>query len=256
MVARAPEHPRASAALAGLSLATQLGLAATDGIPIVKLILGVASRIVTLVEKIEKDRDALHSLAERAQRLAQRLAAVASKHDPNDKILASLENIYRALRAIESWVEKHAAKPRLRKAISYLLSVSKDVDRLSQDLQTTVDDFLVLAALDTNARVQVNSRYLGKFQLIHDSDVDKEELIAEHTFERSGYNVKCYCAQIEGSETGRVYAVRYFERKAPAEATGVMDCPGDFKQRLRAHDRVLQEISYANAPVIQSWPRH
>ncbi|EJD46706.1 hypothetical protein AURDEDRAFT_164159 [Auricularia subglabra TFB-10046 SS5] len=137
-----PGYPRASAALAAIGLTVQVAAAATDGVPVVKQILGVVLRIVTLVEKFEKDRDVLHSLADRARRTAQKLQAVLSRHEPGAEIADSLENIHGALRSIETWLEKHAQKSRLRKVLGYIYTVSRDVDRLAQDLQSAVEDFM------------------------------------------------------------------------------------------------------------------
>ncbi|EJD46673.1 hypothetical protein AURDEDRAFT_164129 [Auricularia subglabra TFB-10046 SS5] len=94
MPLRAVNLSRSSAALTGLSLAANIAHEATDGVPVVNQILGVVLRIVILAEKVERDREALHSLAERSQKIAQRIQDVLSSREPSEGILRSLEGVH------------------------------------------------------------------------------------------------------------------------------------------------------------------
>ncbi|EJD46719.1 hypothetical protein AURDEDRAFT_164172 [Auricularia subglabra TFB-10046 SS5] len=204
MPSQMTEYPRASAALAGLGLTTQIALAATDGVPIVKQIVGVVARIVILAQEIEAHRDALHALAENARSMGRRVEAVAAEHEMEGEMLSTLESLYRVLSSVETLLAKHNAKPRFQKALSYVFTVKGQVDRLNQELSRAVQEFLLVAALDTNGRVKQNSRCIGKFRLLHDFEVDKLEVIAQDKRRDSLFNVKYYTARIEGC--GPVFA--------------------------------------------------
>ncbi|EJD46736.1 hypothetical protein AURDEDRAFT_164188 [Auricularia subglabra TFB-10046 SS5] len=175
----AAAHPRASAALAVVGLTTQIAFAGTDGIPIVKQIVGVAARIVTLAQDIEARRDALHTLVENARGLARTVAAVTSDREIEGEILVRLEALHCVLRSIETLLSEHTAKTRFQRALSYAFSVQKHIDRLRHELSCTLNEFLLVAALDTNNRVKDSARCIGKFRVLRDFEVDKLELVAE-----------------------------------------------------------------------------
>lgn len=61
--------------------------------PIVKQTLGAAVRIIALVEKIDKDREALHVLVDKSLQLSQRVRDVMDGRTPDNKIAASLERV-------------------------------------------------------------------------------------------------------------------------------------------------------------------
>lgn len=187
MTLRASDYPRASAALAGLSLTTQIAVAATDGIPIVKQVLAVVSRIVTLAEDIDQRREALHALADSARTLGQRIEAVVSDRELEGEMLQSVEAVHTVLRSIEAFFNKHRAKTRVQRALSYALTTSKHITGLSQELSGAVQNFLLIAALDTNTRVRENARCIGQFRLLHEYEVEKLEHISEFTSE-PGHN--------------------------------------------------------------------
>ncbi|EJD46727.1 hypothetical protein AURDEDRAFT_164180 [Auricularia subglabra TFB-10046 SS5] len=175
MPSQVTEYPRASAALAGLGLTTQLALAATDGVPIAKQIVGVVARIVTLAEDIEARRDVLRTLAETARSMGRRVEAVAAEHDMEVEMLSTLEVLHRVLSSVETLLAKHNAKSQFHRALSYAFTVKGRVDRLSQELSRAVQEFLLVAALDTNGRVKQNSKCIGNFRLLHDFEVEKLE---------------------------------------------------------------------------------
>ncbi|EJD46705.1 hypothetical protein AURDEDRAFT_164158 [Auricularia subglabra TFB-10046 SS5] len=206
MPSQVTEYPRASAALAGLGLTTQIALAATDGVPIVKQIVGVVARIVILAQDIEAHRDALHALAENARSMGRRVEAVAAEHEMDGEMLSTLEALHRVLSSVETLLAKHNAKSRFHRALIYAFTVKAHVDRLNQELSRAVQEFLLVAALDTNGRVKQNSKCIGKFRLLHDFEVDKLELLADDKRRDSSFSVKYYTARIDGS--GQLFAVR------------------------------------------------
>ncbi|EJD39671.1 hypothetical protein AURDEDRAFT_171305 [Auricularia subglabra TFB-10046 SS5] len=171
MSMRATEYPRASAALACLGLTTQIAIAATDRVPIVKQILGVVAHIVALAEKFEKDRDSVYSLAQKAKMMTDTIEAAVPNANPDGKVLVSLEHLHTVLSSIQKWLEKHTAKPRLLKTLSYLFTVSKDIDRLNQDLNTALSLFHLSAQIEASAR--------KRFREIPDCDIDKLDFITD-----------------------------------------------------------------------------
>ncbi|EJD46732.1 hypothetical protein AURDEDRAFT_164184 [Auricularia subglabra TFB-10046 SS5] len=228
-------YPRASAALAGLGLTTQLAFAATDGLPIVKQIIGVVARIITLGQEIEARRDALLALVEDARAIGRSVEAIVSERELEGEMLASLEALHSVLNAVEKMLSEHRAKSRLQRALRYAFTVQKHVNRLGQELSRAL-----VAALDTNAYVKDSARCIGKFRLIRDFEVDKLDLVAEETHKGASYTVKYYTARIEGS--GQVFAVRYFEKNAPSRSESAAE--DDYiQQRICDHDRILEEIS-------------
>ncbi|EJD46703.1 hypothetical protein AURDEDRAFT_164156 [Auricularia subglabra TFB-10046 SS5] len=241
MSSPATDYPRASAALAGLGVTTQVALAATDGMPIVKQIVGVVARIVMLAEDIETRREALHALVENARSMGRRVEAIAAEHEMEGEMLSTLEALHRVLRSIESMLAEHNAKSRFRRVLSYAFTIKNNINRLDQELSRAVQEFLLVAALDTNGYVKDNSRYIGKFRLLRDFEVVKQALVTEQTDQRALYAVKYYSARVEGS--GRVFAVRYLERSAHAESDTATIFDDYIQQRIQEHDQVLEQIS-------------
>ncbi|EJD39669.1 hypothetical protein AURDEDRAFT_171303 [Auricularia subglabra TFB-10046 SS5] len=214
-------------------MTTQIAVAATDSVPIVKQILGVVARIVALAEKFEKDRDAVHSLAQKAKMMTDTIEAAVPKANPDGNLLISLEHLHTVLSSIQKWLEKHTAKPRFLKILSYLLTVSKDLDRLNQDLNTALSLFHLSAQIEASAR--------KRFCEIPDCNIDKLDLITEYADEDEPYTVKYCSARIEG--LGRLYVVRYFEGN---KRSNVDVRPGGMtylQRRLAEHDEILEDIS-------------
>ncbi|EJD46739.1 hypothetical protein AURDEDRAFT_164191 [Auricularia subglabra TFB-10046 SS5] len=173
----APTYPRAATALSGLGLTAQIALAATDGVPVVKQVIGVVARIVTLAAEMEARHDALHTLVHNAREIGQRVEAVAS---------------------------------------------DRPVERLSEELSSAVQAFLVVTTLDTNVRVTDSSRCIGELRRLHDFEVDKLVLVTEDTDLGAPYTVKYYSARI-GSESATDY--------------------NNMQQRIIDHDRMLGMVS-------------
>lgn len=211
---------------------------ATDGIPIVNQILGAVSRILKLAEKIEKDREALHALADKSQKLARRITAVLKDRTPDGEIVHSLESVRAVLNAVQALFEKHVAKTRVRRAISYLLAVPRDVERLSAELDDALQEFLLTAALDTNVRVQENSRTVGPLRRLHDFEIEKLDLVVDLTSEHGACMVKYHTARVEGA--GRLFVVRYLQDATVAGPTADAE---NLQRRLDQHDGILEELS-------------
>ncbi|EJD46724.1 hypothetical protein AURDEDRAFT_164177 [Auricularia subglabra TFB-10046 SS5] len=239
MALKATEYPRASAALSGLGLTTQLALAATDGVPVVKQIVGVAARIVTLAQDIEARRDALHALVKNAQAIGQRVEAATRDRELDGEMLSSLDALHSVLRSVAALLADHTAKTRFQRALRYAFTVHKDVDRLNQELSRAVQEFL--ATLDTNGHVKNNAKCIGKFRQLHDYEVEKLELVMEDKRLDSEYSIKYYKARIDGS--GQVFALRFIERNAPTTSHEVTRYDERMQQRMIEHDRILEQLS-------------
>ncbi|EJD35118.1 hypothetical protein AURDEDRAFT_175800 [Auricularia subglabra TFB-10046 SS5] len=233
-----------STALAGLVLTASVAHDMTDGVPIVNQILGAVSRIATLAQKIERDREALHALAVRSQKLARSITATLAGRAPEGEIMNSLQRARTVLTSVDDLFLKHVAKARLRRALSYLVSVPRDVERLSAELADALQEFLIVAALDTNARVQADSRSAGQFRRLHDFEIEELQLVARMESDDGSSNVLFHAARVEGS--GRLFVVRYFksaESDSAADGTEPLTDAMDLQRRVRAHDEILEHIS-------------
>ncbi|EJD46715.1 hypothetical protein AURDEDRAFT_164169 [Auricularia subglabra TFB-10046 SS5] len=251
MPSQATEYPRASVALAGLGLTTQLALAATDGIPIVKQIVGVVARIVTFAQEIKARRDALHALVDDARAIGRSVEAVASGRELEGEMLARLEALYSVLRAVETLLAEHRTKRRLYRALRYAWTIQNVVETRSRELSRAVQQFLLVAALDTNAFVQDSAGYIGKFRLLRDFEVDRQDLVMEETPKGTSYSIKYYTARIEGS--GQVFAVRFLERNAQTSLDGTTNHDRWLQRQMIEHDMILQQISYAINLMGEPW---
>ncbi|EJD46750.1 hypothetical protein AURDEDRAFT_164202 [Auricularia subglabra TFB-10046 SS5] len=210
-------------------------------------------------QEVENRREALHALADHAQTLAQRIEAVVGDHELDGEIAHSLEAIFTVLRSIEALFAKQRGKKRLQKAFSYIFTVSAEAEHLRKELTNAGLQFLVATSLDTNVRTREKSRYIGRFRLIRDFEVDRLELITDEHSDDALYKVIYYRARVEGSEPGRVFVLRYLERTDRVES-GVSTEDLALCERIRENDRLLEEMStirksHPNVARVYGWSR-
>ncbi|EJD46797.1 hypothetical protein AURDEDRAFT_164251 [Auricularia subglabra TFB-10046 SS5] len=236
MSTQSREYTRTSVALAGASLTTQIALAAADGIPVVKQVLGVASHIIKLAEKMEKNREVFLALVENAKMLEPAVRDRAL----NGEMSRSLEVVLIVLRSVESLLVKHAAKSPFHKALSYFFTVSGQVDRLSRTLDSAVQQFLVVSSINTNALVHGNAWCDGTFRLFRHFELDKLELVFNEVSEDGTYTVKYYSARLEA---GQLCVVRYCEGNDATTAAARRKYDDFLPDRVLHHTSILEKMS-------------
>lgn len=231
-----------------MSLAVSLAREATDAVPVVKQTLGVAVRIMALAEKIDRDREALHALADRSLQLCRRVTNVMDGRTPDARILSSLERILAVFDKVEAFMKKHVARRSLHRAISYTLTVPQHVDRLTSDLENALQELVVVTLLDVNHHVHATqfsvddgSRYAGEFRLLRHCEVDKLELIREDRDDSEGSNLvaRYHRARVDGQNV----VVRYFAGNSCQDSRGLYSEKQRFYERMISQDDILEELS-------------
>lgn len=124
-----------------------------DCLPIVSDVLKIVWRIAVLAEKIERQRQALRDLVVKSQSLGRSIRAVVADAVPSVLLAESLNSIYRVLDEIEQFMQKHLAKSRFMRFLAYALTMAGHIEQLKEDLANASMEFLLVACLDTNARV-------------------------------------------------------------------------------------------------------
>ncbi|EJD35254.1 hypothetical protein AURDEDRAFT_175678 [Auricularia subglabra TFB-10046 SS5] len=155
---------------------------------------------------------------------------------------------------------KHVAKPKFRRALAYAFSVPQHVDRLSRDLADALQEFMVVALLDANARLNETQELVGnnvasdgEFRLFMHFEIDKLELLSQEGSEHGSLVVKYHRARVDR----RILVVRSFEGSLDPEPH---NAEGSLYNRTIAHDRILAEISsfkksHPNVASLYGWNR-
>ncbi|EJD46674.1 hypothetical protein AURDEDRAFT_164130 [Auricularia subglabra TFB-10046 SS5] len=121
--------------------------------------------------------------------------------------------------------------------------MSKDVERLSADLADALQDFVLVAALDTNARVEENSRSVGGLRRLHDFEVEKLGHISATASEDGSYMSVLHAARVEGSS--RLFVVRYSDLNRGHTSTATpprrLDC--NLRRREADYEKILEKPS-------------
>ncbi|KZW01815.1 hypothetical protein EXIGLDRAFT_716464 [Exidia glandulosa HHB12029] len=251
--------------LAALVVALKVAREATDDVPIVKQILGAAVAIVEYAEKIDKNRDAMYSLATKSATLARQIKDIVAGRTVNPLLTAHLEELSDVFKGVEDFMAKHAAVgrfSRIRRAFDHAFVVAKHVERLREELQDASQGFLIAAALDSNLgiqetklriaetnmrmvetnlriaettlQVQQNAQYDGEFRLLRFCDINKLEEIRD--FGLGDRCVRYARARVDG--TSGVLVLRYLDTSDGEQAAANEDV-----RNIIARDSILQKLS-------------
>lgn len=250
----------AASALTGLAQVANLACEAADDVPVVKQILALVARIAGLAEKMDKNREALHALAERSVGFAHTVRAVAAGR-PTGALAPSLAKLCRVFEAVEELMAVHVARGRVRRALSYAFTTAQHVERLTQELSDAVQEFMVVAHLDTNlsvggldATVRNQARFEGEFRLLRHCEVEKLDAFFEERSEDDTFVVRYHRARVDG----RLFAVRYLEANATELALTATEASEASQTRVAEHDHILEELStvqrsHRNVASIYGW---
>ncbi|KZV84135.1 hypothetical protein EXIGLDRAFT_727585 [Exidia glandulosa HHB12029] len=227
VVSRRQPSALVSNGLAAATVALNIAGAATDAVPIAKQILNSAAHISAVAEKIQKKREAMYTLVEKADIYATQINIAVAGRILDASLQRRLERLYFVVLKIEALVEAKVGskKNALTRAWRNVVTKPNRAERLVVELEREVQLFQLLTgiqlslvadntarAVDNTARaVAADVRYDDQLRLLRDCDIDKREII-----ERRGTDegtVVWASARVDG----QLFVIRYLESQSNAE---------------------------------------
>ncbi|KZV92360.1 hypothetical protein EXIGLDRAFT_718448 [Exidia glandulosa HHB12029] len=188
----------------GLSVATvalNVAGAAADAVPIAKQILNCAAQISAAAEKIQKKRDAMYTLVEKADIYATQINIAVAGRVLTASLERRLERLYSVFLKIEALVDAKAGGKNnaLTRVWRNVVTKPSRAETLVVELEREIQLFQLLTGLqlslvvdntaravedtaravdDTARAVIADARYDGQFRVLRDCDIDKRNIIA------------------------------------------------------------------------------
>lgn len=222
-----------SSALSGLSLTTGVARDVADGVPVVKQVLGLAARVVSLAQHIDKNRTDLHALADRAKRMDAAITAALGDREPDGHLLHRLEDMNATLRAIEQRFSKHVKRGRVRRMLEYIFTVQHEIERLQGEFDDRLSELQTASNIEASVVARENSRFIGEFRNIRHSEINLLRRIKTESWTNDGRTITYNLATCEGSN--QMFIVRYVVSSSRGE---------DTRRNIDRHEKILEELSF------------
>ncbi|KZV95525.1 hypothetical protein EXIGLDRAFT_766094 [Exidia glandulosa HHB12029] len=204
MTVVARRHPSSlvSTGLAAATVALNVAGAATDAVPIAKQILNSAAHISAVAEKIQKKREAMYTLVEKADIYATQIDTAVAGRVLDASLQRRLERLYSVFLKIEALVDVTAgsknnalvrvwqnvvSKP--NRAETLVVELEREIQLFqarsypvvsypsAQSAQLLTGIQLSLVVDNTARAVAADARYDGQIRILRDCDIDKRDII-------------------------------------------------------------------------------
>ncbi|KZV92344.1 hypothetical protein EXIGLDRAFT_76578 [Exidia glandulosa HHB12029] len=214
----------------GLSMATvalNIAGAATDAVPIAKQILNSAAHISAVAEKIQKKREAMYTLVEKADIYATQIDIAVAGRILDASLQRRLERLYSVFLKIEALVDVtaggksnalarvwHNVVTKPNRAETLVLKLDQEIQlfQLLTGIQLSlVVDNTARIVDDTARAVAADMRYDGQFRVLRDCDIRKGNIIER--CETDEGTVVWASARVDG----QLMVIRYLDPSSDAK---------------------------------------
>ncbi|KZV80396.1 hypothetical protein EXIGLDRAFT_756276, partial [Exidia glandulosa HHB12029] len=218
-----------STGLSAATVALNVAGAATDAVPIVKQILNSAAHISAVAERIQKKREAMYTLVEKASIYATQINVTVAGRVLDATLQRRLERLFTVFEKIEALVEdkvvrKNGARARLAGLWQKLIAKPNLAETLAAELDREIQLFQLVTGVqqtltleDVARVVAADVRYDGRFRLLRDCDVETLKVIRKCDTEVG--TVVWASARVDGQPM----VVRYVDGTAPARDEAVLE---------------------------------
>ncbi|KZV85957.1 hypothetical protein EXIGLDRAFT_775039 [Exidia glandulosa HHB12029] len=249
----------------GLSVATtalNVAGAATDAVPIAKQILNSAAHISAVAEKIQKKREAMYTLVEKADIYATQIDISVAGRVPDASLKRRLERLYSVFLKIEALVSHNAGSKKHPMIRLWQTVITKPIraETLVVELDREIQLFeawiqLSLVVDDTARAIAADARYDGQIRLLRDCDIEKRKIIMQ-------------CATDEGTVTwasarvdGELMVIRYLESSSIVKRDENVVAGVSLQQRAPYIDYLenikrLSTVLNSHPHIVQLYGRH
>ncbi|KZV92338.1 hypothetical protein EXIGLDRAFT_836530 [Exidia glandulosa HHB12029] len=214
VVARRQPSPLVSTGLAAATVALSVAGAATDAVPIAKQILNSAAHISVVAEKIQKKREAMYTLIEKADIYATQIDIAVAGRVLDPSLQRRLQRLYSVFLKIEALVDVKAGVKNnaLTRVLQNVITKPSRAETLLVELEREIQLFQLLTGIqlslivgETARAVVADMKYDGQFRVLRDCDIDKRDIIERCETEQG--TVVWASARVDG----QLLVIRYLD---------------------------------------------
>ncbi|KZV85983.1 hypothetical protein EXIGLDRAFT_698801 [Exidia glandulosa HHB12029] len=177
-MSRRQSSARVSNGLAATTVALKIAGAATDAVPIAKQILNSAAHICAAAEGIQKKREGMYLLVEKADLYATQIDQAVAECEIDTSLQRRLGRLYSygfVFHKIEALVndEVESKSPALVRVWRNIITKPNRAETLLAELDREIELFHILNGIQQSA----DSKYDGQFRRLRDCDIEKLDVI-------------------------------------------------------------------------------
>ncbi|KZV84133.1 hypothetical protein EXIGLDRAFT_842446, partial [Exidia glandulosa HHB12029] len=262
----------------GLSMATvalNIAGAATDAVPIVQQILNSAAHISAVAEKIQKKREAMYTLVEKADIYAAQINIAVAGRILDPSLQRRLDRLYSVFLKIEELVDAKAGSKNnaLIRAWRNVVTKPNRAEALVAELEREIQLFHLRTAVhmslevadtaravdDTARAVAADARYDGQLRLLRDCDIDKQPGNIIRRCETDEGTVVWRSARVDGE----LLVIRCLESQPNAKTNAVTTLSGSWRcrpcipyQEYLENIKKVSTVRGSHPHIVQLYGRH
>ncbi|KZV98376.1 hypothetical protein EXIGLDRAFT_832180 [Exidia glandulosa HHB12029] len=246
-MASVPRRQPSALLSTGLSVTTALlnvAGAVTDTVPIAKQILNSAAHISAVAEKIQRKREAMYTLVEKADIYATQIDIAVAGRVLDVPLKRRLERLYSVFLKIEVLVSDKAGRrsnPLTRFWQNVVTKPNRaetlvvEIEREIQLFQLLTGIHLSLVVDDTARAVAAEARYDGQIRILRDCDIDKRHIIEQYETDQG--TVVWASARVDS----QLMAIRYL-KPSPIVKKDESLVDGSIPRQWDPYNQYLQNI--------------
>ncbi|KZV92342.1 hypothetical protein EXIGLDRAFT_718432 [Exidia glandulosa HHB12029] len=260
-----------STGLSAATVALNVAGAAADAVPIAKQILNSAAHISAAAERIQKKRETMYLLVEKADIYATQIDIAVAGRVLDTSLQRRLARLYSVFLKIEELVDIQAGSKNNVLARVWYNVVRKPnraetlVVKLEQEIQlfqlltgiqlSLVVDNTARIVDDTARAVAADMRYDGQFRVLRDCDIDKRDIIERRETDEG--TVVWASARVDG----QLMVIRYFDSSSNAKRNDGVVAEVAQQRRTPYHEylenvKKVSTIIGSHPHVVQLYGRH